>query len=138
MRARYSWVWFLILLFVPLMFPQASSIPPVLRVEEQKIRFLTVPANRIELPVISSAHQALAARVEVELLKENDRVLGSSELKTPILPGSHTLVIPWTSALPSNFVTDLHWWRLRYQVISTPAGSTVQDGIVQLSRIIPD
>src|SRR5215510_12541636 len=139
MRARFLGLWglFVSLVFVPFLFSQSSSDPPVLRVEEQHLK-LVEPDLKLELPLFNSSRQPIDAHVHLQLLRHDDGILGSKDLDTSVAPGAHTLTIPWAVKLPSDPVSSLYWWRLRYRI--TPAGSfqfAVQEGIVQLGRIIP-
>ncbi|HEY6967919.1 MAG TPA: alpha-2-macroglobulin family protein [Candidatus Angelobacter sp.] len=139
MRAGFFGVWVLFILSAASMFSQANSSSAPFHVDEHKIQFLNRPANRLEMPVVSNAQQSFAAHIHVELLNQKDIVLSSADLDAVIAPVSHTLVIPWKAALPSDSVADLYWFRLRYTIIPpAESGFKLEQGIVQLSQITSD
>src|SRR5215475_14218876 len=122
MRARSLRVWVLLVLSASLLFSQASSTAPSLfRVDEQKIRFLTEPSSRFELPVFSSAGHSINALIHLELLHTDDKVLGSNDIQVSITPGSHVLLIPFNNISHSDSIAAVYWWRLHYSI--TPAAS---------------
>ncbi|HLJ29415.1 MAG TPA: alpha-2-macroglobulin family protein [Candidatus Angelobacter sp.] len=137
MRARLFWVWVLFVFSVPLLCSQAGNDLPALTIEEEKIRLTLEPLARIELPLHSDAPRVLNAQIKLELLREDDKVLGSMELKTSVAPGSRVLNVPWTIATPPGF--DLYWLRLRYQISSGDGDASLGPaGIIQLGRIMSD
>ena len=137
MRARFFWVWVLLLSSVPLLFSQAGSNPPVLRVDEHKIQLSNGSPSRLELPVFNGAHHAVNARVRVELLRPDDNIVASKELESSIAAGDHFVSFEWPASPFSDSVSNTYWWRLRYSIV--PASGSdfpVLQGIVQLSEIM--
>src|SRR5262249_31353222 len=133
------WVWVLLVLSASLLFSQVSSTAPALRVDEQKIQLLTGQTSRLELPVFSAAHRPLKAHLQVELLQENGKILGSKDMDITVVPGTHAVAVPWPIGTNSDSISVVYWWRLHYAI--TPSAQSdfpQQEGIVQLSQIIPD
>src|SRR5215831_9004969 len=140
MRARFLGLWGLAvsLVSVPFLFSQAGSNPPELRLKEQNVKLLIEPESKLELPLFNGSREPVNAHLRLELLREDDGILGSKDLDTSVAPGTHTVIVPWKVKLPSDSVSSLYWWRLRYRI--TPNSNQqfeVQEGVVQLGRIIP-
>lgn len=135
MRARFYGVWVLFVLSASLLFSQVSSSPPVLRVDEQKIRILGGTASRLELPIFNASHQPVNAHIHLELLRPDDTVVGSKDVESSIAVGNYQLMIPWPISAYSDSVSIIYWWRLRYSITAASGNDfPAQQGIVQLSE----
>src|SRR5215470_13351417 len=138
MRARFLGLWglFVSLVFVPFLFSQASNDPPVFRVEEQNVKLFLEPESKLELPISNASRAAVNAHVRLELLNENDLILGSRDVDASVVPGTHKVVVPW--AITFQSASGLYWCRLRYRISPSSNDQLVlQEGVVQLGRIIP-
>ena len=100
MHARFSWVWVLLLSSVPLLFSQAGSHPPVLRVDEHKIQLSNGSPSRLELPVFNGTRQVVTARVRVELLRPDGNIVADQELESSIAAGDHFVSLQWPGNEP--------------------------------------
>jgi hypothetical protein len=137
--ARSSVVWILFLVSLPAFCLANSGNLPALSVQESKMQFVMEPQPRLELPLVNRAGKTLGGRVHLEILGEDGKVRASTDADLSIAPGSQTQVLPWAKeSLPSDSPSYLYWHRLRYRITPDAAGGfAAQEGIVQLSRLIP-
>ena len=86
--------------------------------------------------VIENSGQNLTAKITLEILDANDKILGGSETSQLIKRGRQTLPIT-VAFIQKETVTDLLWKRLRYRI--APENSAVLvENIVSLSEIMPE
>jgi hypothetical protein len=106
-----------------------------LKVIEPEIKAFSSAENlQINLAVESSFRQKTSARIRLEILDENDKILSSKGLTAELRNGKNQL----SFALPlgtQTAVKDLLWRRLRYAV---EANRATASGIVSLSEIMPE
>src|SRR5438132_4875528 len=132
--ARFVCIW--AVLAALSLLAQAENNSPGVRIEESKIRFSTELPRRLTLPAINSAGKPLNARVTLQILRADNRVLDGISTEVSIPPGSHMVEIPWPlNQSVLDEASNLYWYRLRYQVAAAASGEfSLQEGIIHLAR----
>jgi hypothetical protein len=114
------------------------QIGPVLRIDEQRIRFHLLPEPRIELPIVISSGRTIEGDLYVELLDTSGNVQSKLNGTFSASPGTTMKKVDWPAArLPSDSVSTLGWYRLRYTF--TPRREFRVEpvrGVVQVARIM--
>jgi len=134
---RLSWLWGLFLFLPVFVLAQTGNNPSVYQIVESRMRFPLDPVTHLQLPLESHAEKPIAARIYLQVLKADDKLLRDTMAEVMIEPGPHTLDIPWPGVFSSQSLSDLYWYRLHYRVVPDGHELPAQEGIVQLSRIIP-
>ena len=137
--ARSWWLWgVFVFIFLPsLLLAQTGSAPSVFHVVESRMRFPLDPVTHLQLPIESHAERPIAAKIYLQVLIANDRLLQETTAQATIEPGTHTLDIPWPGVFSKETLPAVYWYRLHYRIVAVGNEMPVEEGIVQLSRIIP-
>jgi hypothetical protein len=107
-------------------------------VQESKMQLVLAQQPRLELPFVNNTGKPLGGHVNLEILREDDKIVASKEADISIAPGSRTVALPWEKdKLPSDSPSHLYWFRLRYRITpDAENGFSPQEGIVQLGRLM--
>ena len=101
--------------------------------EAETKAFSTANGLQINLAVESNFQKDATAKVRLEILDKDDKILARSETNEKIERGKSVLQIPFRVA--ESDVKTLLWHRLRYSVTANEKSS---GGIVSLSEIMPE
>ena len=137
LRASYAVCVFIpFFLLLSLSFAQTS---PLLRVDEQQIKFRLTPHPILEIPIVNASNKPITGDFRLELLNKDDKVESFLTGTFQEKPGTTTVEkIEW----PLDYVektspSELGWRRLRYLFVpQAELGLASAQGIVQLSRTL--
>jgi hypothetical protein len=126
---------FFLAVFVCLFLAGLAQAENTLKVLETSVKAHTIADRlRVDLTVESDFRQKTAAKLRLEILDANDRIVAQNDSLEKLGNGQNDLAV----ALPigkENKVRDLLWYRLRY---SLEAGGKSAGGIISLSEIMPE
>lgn len=135
--ARSWWLWGVFIFLPSCLLSQTGSAPSVFQVVESRMRLPLDPVTHLQLPVESHSEKPIAAKIYLQVLKADDQLLRETTAEAAIEPGTHTLDIPWSGVFSSETLPNVYWYRLHYRIVAVGNEMPAQEGIVQLSRIIP-
>jgi uncharacterized protein YfaS (alpha-2-macroglobulin family) len=143
MRLALSWIAVALVLLCggARILAAAQDSSPLLKVEEDSMRFHLLPQSGLEIAILNSSTQPVPGKFALELLNfENDSVAAALTGTFTEQPGKTIEKISWpVDKLPSDTPSELGWYRLRYTFTpDTRVPVAPVTGIVQLGRIITD
>lgn len=123
--------------FLSLFFTSAANAQVFLKVNEAETK-ATFENNQLQtsLVVESAADSPLPARLKLEVLDADDRILAVSETGHKLTRGKQNLQVPVTFDAAAK-TDELLWKRLRYTVSVENADASLSN-IVSLSEIMPE
>src|SRR5215469_14080877 len=115
-----------------------GQTPPLLRVDEQQIKFRLDSHPTLALPVVNTSDKTLAGDFRLELLDSNNKVESFVTGKFQEKPGTTVEKIEWPLDYLANISpSSLGWRRLHYSFVQLPeVGVAPAEGFVQLSRVL--
>ncbi|HXP41113.1 MAG TPA: MG2 domain-containing protein, partial [Candidatus Acidoferrales bacterium] len=135
---RASYAVCVLLLFVFLASHSFGQTPPLLRVDEQQIKFRLDSHPVLELPIVNPSNKTLVGDFRLELLDSNNKVESFVTGKFEEKPGTTVEKVEWPLDYLVNISpSSLGWRRLHYSFVQRPAlGAATVEGFVQLSRTL--
>jgi hypothetical protein len=111
---------------------------PLLRVDEQQIRFRLNSHPLLELPIVNTSDKTLTGDFMLELLDTNNKVESFVTGTFQDKPGITVEKVEWPlDYLVTTSPSSLGWRRLHYSFVPQPElGMAPAEGIVQLSRVL--
>jgi len=111
---------------------------PLLRVDEQQIKFRLDPHPILELPIVNTSDEALVVDFRLELLGTNNKVESFVTGTFQEKPGTTVEKVEWPlDYLVKTSPSDLGWQRLHYSFVQRPElGVAPTEGFVQLSQVL--
>ncbi|HYP54030.1 MAG TPA: MG2 domain-containing protein, partial [Pyrinomonadaceae bacterium] len=137
------WLPLLLCLSVCLCAVHYSAARSLLRVDETAVRLLFDDARTAVSLAVTNGGDAFAARVEVELLDTQDKVVARATLDQTLAPGASAVLVPLDvryDNLEEWQRKRFPWFRLRYRVApaaQSPSGERAE-GFVSVSEAAPD
>jgi len=137
-RLRISYAVCVLIPFVLLALRSFGQTPPLLRVDEQQIKFRLDSHPVLEMPIVTSTDIALAGDFRLELLDTNNKVESFVKGAFQEKPGTTVEKIEWPLDYLVNISpSSLGWRRLHYTFVPRPElGAAPVEGFVQLSRVL--
>src|SRR5438477_2856578 len=134
-RTRAVCVLTLLVFLVPHLFGQT---PPVLRVDEQQIKFRLDSHPVLEIPIANTSDKALVGNFRLELLDTNNKVESFVTGAFQEKPGTTVEKVEWPlDYLVATSPSSLGWRRLHYSFLPrSELGVAPTEGFVQLSRAL--
>jgi hypothetical protein len=111
---------------------------PLLRLDEQQIKFRLNSHPFLELPIVNTSDKTLAGDFRLELLDSKNKVESFVTGKFQEKPGTTVEKVEWPlDYLVKISPSSLGWRRLHYSFVQRPeAGVAPVEGFVQLSRVL--
>jgi len=115
-----------------------GQTPPVLRVDEQQIKFRLDSHPVLEIPIVNTPDKALVGNFRLELLGTNNKVESFVTGKFQEKPGTTVEKVEWPlDYLVATSPSSLGWRRLHYSFLPrSEFGVAPTEGFVQLSRAL--
>ena len=137
-RLRASYAVCVLILFVLLTSQTFGQTPPLLRVDEQQIKFRLDSHPVLELPIVNTSNKTLIGDFRLELRDSNDKVESLVTGKFQEKPGTTVEKVNWPLDYLVNISpSSLGWRRLHYSFVQRPeVGVAPVEGFVQLSRVL--
>jgi A-macroglobulin TED domain/Alpha-2-macroglobulin family/Carboxypeptidase regulatory-like domain/MG2 domain/A-macroglobulin receptor binding domain/Macroglobulin domain MG3 len=125
----------LFIFLAPYSFGQTS---PLLRVDEEQIKFRLNSHPVLEMPVVNTSDKALLGDFRLELLDTNSKVESFVTGTFQGKPGTTVEKVEWPLAyLVMTSPSSLGWRRLHYSFVPrSELGVVPAEGFVQLSRVL--
>jgi hypothetical protein len=135
---RTSYAICVLLLFVLLASRSFGQTPPLLRVDEQQIKFRLNSHPVLELPIVNTSAETLVGDFRLELLDSKNKVESFVTGKFQEKPGTTVEKVVWPLDYLVNISpSSLGWRRLHYSLVQrTEVGVAPVEGFVQLSRVL--
>ncbi len=135
---RASYAVCVLILFVLLASHSFGQTPPLLRVDEQQIKFRLDSHPVLELPIVNTSDKTLVGDFRLELLDSNNKVESFVTGKFQEKPGTTVEKVDWPLDYLVNISpSSLGWRRLHYSFVQRPElGVAPVEGFVQLSRVL--
>jgi hypothetical protein len=135
---RASYAVCVLILFVFLAAHAFGQTPPLLRVDEQQIKFRLDSHPVLELPIVNPSNKTLVADFRLELLDSNNKVESFVTGKFQEKPGRTVEKVEWPLDYLVNISpSSLGWRRLHYSIVHRQElGAAPAEGFVQMSRTL--
>jgi len=134
-RTRAVCVLTLLVFLAPHLFGQT---PPVLRVDEEQIKFRLDSHPVLEIPIVNTSDKALVGNFRLELLDTKNKVESFVTGAFQEKPGTTVEKVEWPlDYLVATSPSSLGWRRLHYSFLPrSELGVAPTEGFVQLSRAL--
>jgi hypothetical protein len=115
-----------------------GQTPPLLRVDEQQIKFRLDSHPVLELPIVNTSDKTLVGDFRLELLDSKNKVESFVTGKFQEKPGTTVDKVEWPLDYLVNISpSSLGWRRLHYSFVQrSEVGVAPAEGFVQLSRTL--
>ncbi len=128
----------LLILFIFLAPYSFGQTTPLLRVDEEQIKFRLNSHPVLEMPIVNTSDKALVGDFRLELLDTNSKVESFVTGTFQGKPGTTVEKVEWPLAyLVTTSPSSLGWRRLHYSFVPrSELGFVPAEGFVQLSRVL--